>query len=255
MEEVLIGVDPHKAVHAVAAVDGRAVDLQVARDALVRPTLFVECHHGLLALRDVLRLVSRMARRIRYPGRCPRGVSDPGLPRRGGRGVSIRKTPGLGRPMRRRWTREELEEAWTLGPDEHALLSGERGPTRLGFAVLVKLFAKEDRFPVPRRSPKRPSPPFVARQVGVPAGQYAAYDRTGRTAAYVREPRARRVPIGGGRPSRGPRREDPPDRRGGPAAGRKDPAVSDLEDYDADDMEPIIGSKANERNIPRTIVP
>lgn len=35
----------------------------------------------------------------------------------------------------------------------------------------------------------------------------------------------------------------------------KDPAVSDLEDYDADDMEPIIGSKANERNIPRTIVP
>ncbi len=31
----------------------------------------------------------------------------------------------------------------------------------------------------------------------------------------------------------------------------KDPAVSDLEDYDADDRVPIIGSKANERNIPR----
>jgi hypothetical protein len=31
----------------------------------------------------------------------------------------------------------------------------------------------------------------------------------------------------------------------------KDPAVLDLEDYDADDMVPIIGSKANERNTPR----
>ena len=31
----------------------------------------------------------------------------------------------------------------------------------------------------------------------------------------------------------------------------KDPAVLDLEGYDADDTVPIIGSKANERNIPR----
>jgi hypothetical protein len=33
----------------------------------------------------------------------------------------------------------------------------------------------------------------------------------------------------------------------------KDLAVLDLEDYDADDMVPIIGSKANERNTPRNI--
>jgi hypothetical protein len=31
----------------------------------------------------------------------------------------------------------------------------------------------------------------------------------------------------------------------------KDPAVLVLEDYDADDRVPIIGGKANERNIPR----
>lgn len=31
----------------------------------------------------------------------------------------------------------------------------------------------------------------------------------------------------------------------------KDPAVFDLEHYDAADMVPIIGSKANERTIPR----
>lgn len=48
------------------------------------------------------------------------------------------------------WTQEEAEEAWTLGPDEHLLLSGKRtGPTRLGFAVLVRFFAREGRFPAP----------------------------------------------------------------------------------------------------------
>ena len=45
-----------------------------------------------------------------------------------------------------------LEEAWTLGPDEHILLSGKReGPTRLGFAVLVRFFAREGRLPDPEQ--------------------------------------------------------------------------------------------------------
>lgn len=87
--------------------------------------------------------------------------------------------------MRRRWTREELEETWTLGPDEHALLSGKGGPTRLGFAVLVRFFAKEGRFPGPEEIPEE-AVSLVARQVGVPAGEYAAYDHRGRTAEYHR---------------------------------------------------------------------
>jgi hypothetical protein len=48
------------------------------------------------------------------------------------------------------WIQEEVEEAWTLGPDEHLLLSGKRaGYTCLGFAVLVRFFAREGRFPDP----------------------------------------------------------------------------------------------------------
>ena len=62
-----------------------------------------------------------------------------------------------------------LEEAWTLGPDEHALLSGKRGANRLGFAVLVRFFAKEGRFPEPREETDGRAVAVVARQVGVGA--------------------------------------------------------------------------------------
>ena len=82
---------------------------------------------------------------------------------------------------------EELEETWTLGPDEHALLSGKRGPTRLGFAVLLRFFARKGRFPEPREEEiEAGAVAHVAGQVGVPAGEYARYDRGGRTAEYHR---------------------------------------------------------------------
>ena len=45
--------------------------------------------------------------------------------------------------MKRQWTREELAEHWTLDPGELALLANKAGPTRLGFAVLLKAFGYE----------------------------------------------------------------------------------------------------------------
>jgi hypothetical protein len=87
---------------------------------------------------------------------------------------------------RERRTREELEEAWNLGPDEHALLSGKRGPTRLGFAVLVRFFAREGRFPEPAEEIDADAVAHVARQVGIPTEEYARYDRGGRTHEYHR---------------------------------------------------------------------
>ena len=45
--------------------------------------------------------------------------------------------------------REDLEKAWTLGPDELSMLAGKRGATRLGFAVVLRFFAREGRFPGP----------------------------------------------------------------------------------------------------------
>lgn len=49
--------------------------------------------------------------------------------------------------MKRQWTDEELIERWTLAPDEVSLLSNKSGATRLGFAVLLRFFAGEGRFP------------------------------------------------------------------------------------------------------------
>lgn len=88
-------------------------------------------------------------------------------------------------PPSRQWTREELEEAWTLGPDEHALLSGKRGASRLGFAVLVRFFAREGRFPDPEEIAED-ALGHVASQVDVGAAEYPAYDHRGRTAEYHR---------------------------------------------------------------------
>ena len=50
------------------------------------------------------------------------------------------------RPTSPRRTREEVEESWTLGPDELGMLAGKQGRTRLGFAVLVRFFASEGSF-------------------------------------------------------------------------------------------------------------
>lgn len=90
-----------------------------------------------------------------------------------------------GERIRRRWTREELEEAWTLGPDELALLSGKRGNTRLGFAVILRFFAGEGRFPAPEEIDGY-AVEYIATQVGVPATEYRTYDHHGRTAEYHR---------------------------------------------------------------------
>lgn len=90
-----------------------------------------------------------------------------------------------GEPTRRRWTHEELAEAWTLGPDEHALLAGKRGASRLGFAIVLRFFAREGRFPAPEEIDAA-DVEYVASQVDVPAAEYQTYDHRGRTAEYHR---------------------------------------------------------------------
>ena len=87
--------------------------------------------------------------------------------------------------MPKRVREEEAEEAWTLGPDEHALLSGKRGATRLGFAVLTRFFARKGRFPAPAEIDEAAAT-CVARQLGADAAEYRAYDHHGRTAEYHR---------------------------------------------------------------------
>ena len=38
---------------------------------------------------------------------------------------------------------DELVDHWTLLKDERELVAGKRGPTRLGFALLLKFYARQ----------------------------------------------------------------------------------------------------------------
>lgn len=71
--------------------------------------------------------------------------------------------------MRQRWEDEELVEHWTLGADELRLIANKTGATRLGFAVLLRFFALEGRFPDSPAEVPAQAVEHLARQVGVPA--------------------------------------------------------------------------------------
>lgn len=88
--------------------------------------------------------------------------------------------------MKRRWIEEELVERWTLFPDELALLSNKTGHTRLGFAVMLKFFAGEGRFPRDKHEVPAEVLRFVGEQVGVPAEGWLRYDWGGRSIKYHR---------------------------------------------------------------------
>jgi len=61
---------------------------------------------------------------------------------------------------------DELVEHWTLLDDERELVTGKRGPTRLGFALLLKFYAQAGRFPRGRAELDDDAIAFVGRQVG-----------------------------------------------------------------------------------------
>ena len=75
------------------------------------------------------------------------------------------------RIVRREWSPDELVESWTLIGVDWQLVGNKTGATRLGFAVLLKFFEVEARFP---RSPEEvpaQAVVYLAEQVKVePAG-------------------------------------------------------------------------------------
>lgn len=81
---------------------------------------------------------------------------------------------------------DELVEHWTLLDDERELIAGKRGPTRLGFAVLLKFYTRLGRFPRGRSELPAEAVEFVARQVGVAASELRFYEWSGSTVAYHR---------------------------------------------------------------------
>jgi hypothetical protein len=49
--------------------------------------------------------------------------------------------------MRRKWDPDDLIACWTLGDSDGALIANKAGATRLGFALLLKFFELDARFP------------------------------------------------------------------------------------------------------------
>ena len=69
--------------------------------------------------------------------------------------------------MKRQWETEELVEYWTLDVEDRTLLDNKTGATRLGFAVLLKFFRREGRFPQHKNEVPGIVITFLVTQVGV----------------------------------------------------------------------------------------
>ncbi len=79
--------------------------------------------------------------------------------------------------MRQDWEPEDLLAAWTLVDTDWELVANKAGATRLGFALLLKFFEFEARFPRDRGELPAAAVAYVAEQVGVPAsGELSGYD-------------------------------------------------------------------------------
>ena len=72
--------------------------------------------------------------------------------------------------LRQEWEPEELIACWTLVDDDWRLVGNRAGATRLRFALLLKFFELEARFP--RHAAELPAAAigYVAGQVGVDPG-------------------------------------------------------------------------------------
>lgn len=84
--------------------------------------------------------------------------------------------------MKRNWSDEELQEFWSLSPDELDLLPSRSPTRRLGYALQLKFLLIEGRFPEARRDIPAIPVRFVAEQIGGHAKHISGYDIDGRTA-------------------------------------------------------------------------
>ncbi|MBV9322261.1 MAG: DUF4158 domain-containing protein [Chloroflexi bacterium] len=82
--------------------------------------------------------------------------------------------------MKRLWDDNELTAEWMLEPSDQSLLANKTRGTRLGFAALLTFFRREGRFPASKREIPATIVGHLARQVGVPAETYVAYNWHGR---------------------------------------------------------------------------
>jgi len=88
--------------------------------------------------------------------------------------------------VRQEWEPEDLVGAWTLVDDDWRRIANKSGSTRLGFAVLLKFFELEARFPDEPGELPGAVVVYVAEQVGVAPEVFATYDWGSRAIKYHR---------------------------------------------------------------------
>ena len=88
--------------------------------------------------------------------------------------------------MKRNWQDTELARHFSLHFDEFELIANKTGPTRLGFAVLLKFFQYEGRFPNTKNEVPRSIISYLAPQLDVEAEAYMQYDWLGHAIKYHR---------------------------------------------------------------------
>lgn len=91
--------------------------------------------------------------------------------------------------MKRQWEAFELIEHFTLLPSEQEILPSKGNTTaanQLGFAVLLKFFQREGRFPSQLHEVPSSIVSFIAKQLDIPHEQYLQYNWQGRTIKHHR---------------------------------------------------------------------
>ena len=112
--------------------------------------------------------------------------------------------------MRREWEPEDLVACWTLVEADRDLIANKTGATRLGFALLLKYFELEGRFPRHAGEVPRQAVAYMGEQLRLDPGLFGAYGLVGRgekrPRGYFLSPPSRRMsalvrPMPGLRPS------------------------------------------------------
>ncbi|EFH83537.1 hypothetical protein Krac_4515 [Ktedonobacter racemifer DSM 44963] len=75
--------------------------------------------------------------------------------------------------MKRSWDIEELIEHFILLPAELEVLGNKTGATRLGFALLLKCFQLEGRFPAAKHDIPKAVVDYMAHQLSLAPALYA----------------------------------------------------------------------------------
>jgi TnpA family transposase len=96
--------------------------------------------------------------------------------------------------MKHIWPEEELIEHFTLSLDERSLITNKSASLQIGFAILLKFFQYEGRFPVAKNEIPKPIIRYIARQIDVSEEAFLDYKWEGRS---IRERRSQiRVLLG-----------------------------------------------------------